>query len=365
MLTTSLKSVFLRLIQACPPFGTWWWQRWTIRESIGTASRNTSSMGLLATFAPVETVGLTLGLNQTYLPITGAAISTSLKRSKPVLTLVGKRKNEKVQRQARNPIWRTQIPWLPMLISIHLLSRFINWLFFFGTFSTMIETQIRPFWNDWKTLMKTCRDIRFRSSRRQTWLTLPAIWQKPLAIWRTKPITWRPSLTSASELGHKDLLSLQFNSLMVTSLYFDFAIIATSSVRAPIRAQWTFLRKKPRGSEACVWTIWKDVKLLFTAAVLHDFCLNQFPTFLLPLFQHHHFQCKFLAGACSTFGILHATKLLPLVGRGGWSPPCTCRISVWTVEQAVKFRVFNFQCLYGFRNLKELHQNFLNLRAMT
>ena len=27
------------------------------------------------------------------------------------------------------------------------------------------------------------------------------------------------------------------------------------------------------------------------------------------------------AGACSTFGILHATKLLPLVGRGGWSPP--------------------------------------------
>ena len=89
----------------------------------------------------------------------------------------------------------------------------------------------------------------------QTWLTLPAIWQKPLAIWRTKPITWRPSLTSATELGHKDFLSLQFNSPMATSLYFDFAIIATSSVRAPIRAQRTFLRKKPRGSEACVWTI--------------------------------------------------------------------------------------------------------------
>ena len=44
------------------------------------------------------------------------------------------------------------------------------------------------------------------------------------------------------------------------------------------------------------------------------------------------------AGACSTFGILHATKLLPLVGRGLWSPPCTCRISVWTVEQAVQLR---------------------------
>ena len=56
------------------------------------------------------------------------------------------------------------------------------------------------------------------------------------------------------------------------------------------------------------------------------------------------------AGACSTFGILHATKLLPLVGRGGWSPPCTCRVSVRTVEQAVQYGGW-FWLLHSFRNL--------------
>ena len=40
-------------------------------------------MGLLATFELVEMDGLTLGLNRHNLPITGVAISTSLKRSKP------------------------------------------------------------------------------------------------------------------------------------------------------------------------------------------------------------------------------------------------------------------------------------------
>ena len=82
---------------------------------------------------------------------------------------------------------------------------------------------------------------------------------------------------------------------MATSLFFDFAIIATSSVRAPKRAQWTFLRKKPRGSEACVWTIWKDVKLLFTAAVLHDFPLNRFPPFYSLPFQQRQLKCNFVS----------------------------------------------------------------------
>ena len=42
--------------------------------------------------------------------------------------------------------------------------------------------------------------------------------------------------------------------------------LATSVIRAPIRAL-TGNGKKPRGSEACVWTIWKDVKPLCSAAV--------------------------------------------------------------------------------------------------
>ena len=80
------------------------------------------------------------------LPTTGVAILTFLKRSKAVLKIVGLWKNEKVQRQAKNPMW-TQIPWLPLLISTHLLVRFINWLLFFETFSTMIEKRIRPVWH--------------------------------------------------------------------------------------------------------------------------------------------------------------------------------------------------------------------------
>ena len=51
------------------------------------------------------------------------------------------------------------------------------------------------------------------------------------------------------------------------------------------------------------------------------------------------------AGACSTFGILHATKLLPLVGRGGWSPPCTCRIQLELLNK-LSISLFCNQCLF-------------------
>ena len=53
------------------------------------------------------------------------------------------------------------------------------------------------------------------------------------------------------------------------------------------------------------------------------------------------------AGACSTIGILHATKLLPLVGRGDWSSPCTCKSLVWTVDHAVWF--FTVATICSFR----------------
>ena len=52
------------------------------------------------------------------------------------------------------------------------------------------------------------------------------------------------------------------------------------------------------------------------------------------------------AEACSTFGILHATKLLPLVGRGGWSPPCTCKnisLNCWTSCPVSWFYTFSFK----------------------
>ena len=52
--------------------------------------------------------------------------------------------------------------------------------------------------------------------------------------------------------------------LQISSLYFDFASIAMSCFRDWIRASLatTHLQNQPRGSEACVWNIWKDVKLL-------------------------------------------------------------------------------------------------------
>ena len=67
-------------------------------------------MGLLDTFVPVEMDGLTLGLNQPNLPITGVAISTFRKRSQPTRILVLVRKQEQAQQRAKNPVCRTQIP---------------------------------------------------------------------------------------------------------------------------------------------------------------------------------------------------------------------------------------------------------------
>ena len=73
--------------------------------------------------------------------------------------------------------------------------RSTNWLLSFGTFSTVTGRQIKPSWNDWRTRMKISNGIQSRSSRLGTWLTLPAIWQKPLVHWRTRPSKWRPCRT--------------------------------------------------------------------------------------------------------------------------------------------------------------------------
>ena len=49
--------------------------------------------------------------------------------------------------------------------------------------------------NDWRTQMKIFNGIQSRSLRLGIWLTLPAIWQKPLVHWRTRPLIWRPCRT--------------------------------------------------------------------------------------------------------------------------------------------------------------------------
>ena len=58
-----------------------------------------------------------------------------------------------------------------------------------------------PYSNVSRILMMTFPDTRFRSSRRQIWLTLPVTWRNLHAHCRTKHVAWRHFLTRPCELS--------------------------------------------------------------------------------------------------------------------------------------------------------------------
>ena len=125
----------------------------------------------------------------------------------------------------------------------------------------------RPTWpssRNWRTQVRT----QSRSSRQQTWPTLLATWLRRLANCRNKRHRWRRSPTSAIKsdiLGRKGVLSNSDNSTADFFPVFWFCDNRYSCFRVQIRASLPtpqLPKNQPRGSEACVWTIWKDVKLL-------------------------------------------------------------------------------------------------------
>ena len=93
--------------------------------------------------------------------------------------------------RCKNPAWKTLIPSLATWILLHLPSRFISWQRSSGTFSTMTGMPTWPYSNVSRILMMTFPDTRFRSSRRQIWLTLPVTWRNPHDRCRSKLVAWR------------------------------------------------------------------------------------------------------------------------------------------------------------------------------
>ena len=79
-------------------------------------------------------------------------------------------------------------------------SRFNNWQPSSGTFSTMTGMPTWQYSNVLRIQMMTSHDIRFRSSRRETWLILPVIWQNLPVCCQNKPVAWRRSLMRPCEL---------------------------------------------------------------------------------------------------------------------------------------------------------------------
>ena len=148
-------------------------------EPIGTANRSTSSMGLSATFVPAETDELTHGPKRICCPTIGAGTTKSQKFISITPRIGGTSRIPTMPHSKTYQIWMTQTPsthrW-----KIPRQCKSINWLRFFGTFSTLTGMEIEASWNDWKTLMKIFPDILFRFSDRKIWPTLPVIWQQPL-----------------------------------------------------------------------------------------------------------------------------------------------------------------------------------------
>ena len=83
----------------------------------------------------------------------------------------------------------------PPPVQIHQLATFL-----LGTFSTMTGMPTWPYSNVSRILMMTFPDTRFRSSRRQIWLTLPVTWRNLHEHCRTKPVAWRHFPTRPCEL---------------------------------------------------------------------------------------------------------------------------------------------------------------------
>ena len=254
--------------------------------------------------------------------------------------------------------------------------RFTSWPQFSGTSSTMTETPMLRSLRSLKIQESTCAPTRSRSSRQQTWPILPAIWLWRLMSFPSRHRIWKncPKLMTNDKLNFLPMLfwADRIIQLQISSLYFDFASIAISCLRDQIRASLATMQspKQPRGSEACVWNIWKDVKLLTHA-------LNVMIGFfyfwlLLPL---HLSRCTgprlhssvrgqrsywCLERICS---LINCTYLHPVskMGRGSTQePPCR------------QFAIFIFSALLSqsvhstiYSRLTELHQNTLILRART
>ena len=134
-------------------------------ETIETGSRSSSSMGSLATFVLVKTVGLTRGNNPPNSRTTGVATFRFQRSPLMVICLPIIMKLQKALHRCKNLAWKTLIPSLPMWTLLHPLSRFTNWQRSSGTFSTMTEMPTWPYSNVSRILMMTFPDTRFKSSR--------------------------------------------------------------------------------------------------------------------------------------------------------------------------------------------------------
>ena len=198
--TTLSRFKHLKMTIPNRHFADSWWRKWIDVGTIITGSRSTSSMGSLATFVLVRTVGLTRGINPPNSPTTGVAIFRFQRFPRMTIGFPITTKLQKALHRYKNLAWKTLIPSLPMWTLLHLLSRFTNWQRSSGTFSTMTGMPTWPYSNLSRILMMTFPDTRFRSSRRQIWLTLPVTWRNLHAHCRTKPVAWRHFLTRPCEL---------------------------------------------------------------------------------------------------------------------------------------------------------------------
>ena len=117
----------------------------------------------------------------------------------PITTKLQKAQSQ-YKNQYKNLAWTTPTPSSPMWTLLHHLSRFNNWQPSSGTFSTMTGMPTWQYSNVWRIQMMTSHDIRFRSSRRETWLILPVIWQNLPVCCQNKPVAWRHSLMRPCEL---------------------------------------------------------------------------------------------------------------------------------------------------------------------
>ena len=208
---TSSRFKHLKLTIPNRRYADLWWRKWIDTGSFETDSRSSSSMGSSATYVLVETVGLTLGINPPNLPTIGDGISKFQKYPRMEIGIHITMKLRKAHYPYKDPAWMIQTPLPPMLTLLRHLSRFNNWQPSSGTFSTVTGMPTWQYSNDSRIQMMTWQDIRSRSSRQQTWLTLPVIWQNLLAHCQIKPSEWRHFQTSAIELAHWDVLSCSNN----------------------------------------------------------------------------------------------------------------------------------------------------------
>ena len=157
-------------------------------------------MGSLATFVLVKTVGLTRGINPPNSPTTGVATFQI----------------PEIPPDGNLPPHHYEAPESPasvqesgmedtdsIIANVDItppLSRFTNWQRSSGTFSTMTEMPTWPYSNVSRILMMTFPDTRFKSSRRQIWLTLLVTWRNLHAHCQTKHVAWKHSLTRPCEL---------------------------------------------------------------------------------------------------------------------------------------------------------------------